>query len=138
MNRVFPFVVHKSRHATIRILKAIGHALKAFVDGAFKTHKMQRDYETLSAMSDLELQDIGISRSDIHAVVTGTYCGARAAQFNAPSSAVSSGMVYRAAWSPNGVKAVGDQYAVIRRSIERYLSAGGRHDSATGLQDHCP
>ena len=138
MNRVFPFVVHKSRHATIHILKAIGHALKAFVDGTSKAHKMHRDYETLSAMSNLELEDMGISRSDIHAVVTGTYCGARAAQFNAPSSVVSSGTVYRAAWSPNGVKAVGDQCAVIRRSSERDLSAGGRHDSATGLQDHCP
>jgi uncharacterized protein YjiS (DUF1127 family) len=138
MNRVFPFVVHKNRHAAIRILKAIGRALKVFVDGTSKAHKMHRDYETLSAMSNLELEDMGISRSDIHAVVTGTYCGARPAQFNAPFSAVSSGMVYRAAWSPNGVKAVGDQCAVIRRSSERGLSAGDPHDSATRLQDRCP
>ena len=138
MNRVFSFVVHKNRHTTFRILKAIGRALNVFVDGTSKAHKMHRDYETLSAMSNLELEDIGINRSDIHAVVTGTYCGGRAAQFNAPSSAVSSGTAYRTAWSPNEVKAVGDQYAVIRRSSERYLSAGGRHDSATGLQDDCP
>jgi uncharacterized protein YjiS (DUF1127 family) len=138
MNRVFSFVVHKTRDATIHILKAIGRALRAFADGTSKARKMQRDYETLSAMSDRELQDMGISRSDIHAVVTGTYCGARATQFNAPSSAVNSGTAYRTAWNPNGVKAFGDQYAVIRRSIERYLSAGGRHDPATGLQDHCP
>ena len=113
MNRVFSFVVHKNRHATFRILKAIGHALKAFVDGTSKAHKMHRDYETLSAMSNLELEDIGISRSDIHAVVTGTYCGARPTRSNAPSSTVNSGMVYRAVWSPNGVESIGDQCAVI-------------------------
>ncbi len=106
MNKAFPFVDHESRHATIRILKAIGHILKAFVDGIAKAHKMHRDYGTLFAMSNLELEDMGISRSDIHTVVTGTYCGARPARSNAPSNALNSGMVYRAAWSSNGVGAV--------------------------------
>ena len=85
----------------------------AVVDGIAEARKMHRDYETLSAMSNLELEDMGISRSDIHAVVTGTYCGARPTRSNAPSSTVNSGMVYRAAWSPNGVESVNDQRAVI-------------------------
>ena len=113
MNKIFPFVVHEDRHATIRILKAIWHTPKAFVDRIVNAHKTHREYETLSAMSNLELEDMGISHSDIHAVVTGTYCGARPVRSNAPSSTVNSGMVYRAAWSPNGVESVNDQRAVI-------------------------
>ena len=113
MNKAFSFVDHESRHATTPILKVIGHTLMAVANGIAKARKMHRDYETLSAMSNLELEDIGISRSDIHAVVTGTYCGARPTRSNAPSSTVNSGMVYRAVWSPNGVESIGDQCAVI-------------------------
>ena len=107
MNKAFSFVNHESRHATTPILKAIGYTLMAVVDGIVKARKMHRDYETLSAMSNLELEDMGISRSDIHAVVTRTYCGARPAPSNGPSNAITSAMVCRAAWSSNGVKAVG-------------------------------
>ena len=113
MNKIFPFVVHEDRYATICILKAIWHTPKAFVDRIVNAHKTHREYETLSAMSNLELEDMGISRSDIHAVVTGTYCGARPTRSNAPSRTVNSEMVYRAAWSPNGVESVNDQRAVI-------------------------
>lgn len=107
MIKAFSFMDYESRHATTPILKAIGHTLMAVTDGIAKARKMHRDYETLSAMSNLELEDIGISRSDIHAVVTGTYCGTRHAPSNGPSNTVNSAMVYRAAWSSNKVKAFG-------------------------------
>jgi len=48
-------------------------ALKTFVNGISHGRQVYRDYVHLSAMSDPELQDIGISRSDISAVVAGTY-----------------------------------------------------------------
>lgn len=48
-------------------------ALRAFADKITHGHQLHCDYLQLSAMSEPELQDIGISRSDISAVLAGTY-----------------------------------------------------------------
>ena len=51
-------------------------ALRAATRGVARSQKLRRDYLQLSAMSDPELQDIGIGRSDIFAVIERTYLGA--------------------------------------------------------------
>jgi uncharacterized protein YjiS (DUF1127 family) len=48
-------------------------ALREFAERLAHRHGLYRDYVHLSAMSDPELQDIRISRSDIPAVVACTY-----------------------------------------------------------------
>jgi uncharacterized protein YjiS (DUF1127 family) len=66
-----------SRHSHPAILthvwQAIGGTLKALAEGAATARRAARVYEQLTAMSDPELHDIGIHRSDIPAVVSGTY-----------------------------------------------------------------
>ena len=116
MNKSFTLAGHENHHMKTHAMNTIGHMLKTFVDGVVMARKMQRDYETLSGMSNHELEDIGISRSDIDAVVTGTYSGARPARSNAFSSSVNSRVVCRAAWGPNGVKTAGS--SVHRNSKE--------------------
>jgi uncharacterized protein YjiS (DUF1127 family) len=59
------------------LLSVMLRALKKFADGIVHGRQLHRDYVHLSAMSDPELQDIGITRSDIFAVVAGTYRNAR-------------------------------------------------------------
>lgn len=70
------FEIHQSRQIGIGFLSAALEALRVFADRIAKGRRLYRDYLHLSAMSDPELQDIGISRSDISAVVAGTYRGA--------------------------------------------------------------
>ncbi len=52
---------------------AIKRAFNAFVQGIAEARRLRRAYDELAGMSDPELRDIGISRADIPAVVTGTY-----------------------------------------------------------------
>lgn len=56
-----------------RTWNALAHTAKAIAEGASEARRMQRMYDELSSMSDLELHDFGLIRSDIPAVVTGTY-----------------------------------------------------------------
>jgi uncharacterized protein YjiS (DUF1127 family) len=67
------FDVHKSRQIGGGVLSTALEAMKALANGIVHGNQLYRDYLHLSAMSDPELQDIGISRSDIFAVVAGTY-----------------------------------------------------------------
>ena len=52
---------------------AIRRTGKAFGEGVAEARRTARAYDELAAMSDPELHDIGISRADIPAVVSGTY-----------------------------------------------------------------
>lgn len=66
----------EARHSHLlgsEFLKVTLSALKTFADRIAYGRRLYRDYVDLSAMSDLELQDLGIRRSDIFAVVAGTY-----------------------------------------------------------------
>ena len=73
MTNIFFFEVRQDRYAVTGFLKAMNHALKAFAQGIAHARQMHCDYLTLAAMSGPELQDIGISRSDISAVVSGKW-----------------------------------------------------------------
>lgn len=53
--------------------RALSRMMKACAEGIAEARRMSRAYNELTALSDSELQDIGISRSDIPSVVTGTY-----------------------------------------------------------------
>jgi uncharacterized protein YjiS (DUF1127 family) len=73
--------VSKTHSSEIQQSRQIGHgflvtvreALKTLADKIVYGHQLRCDFLHLSAMSDPELQDIGISRSDISAVLAGTY-----------------------------------------------------------------
>ena len=56
-----------------RAWSAISRTGKAFGERVAEARRMARAYDELAAMSDPELHDIGISRADIPAVVSGTY-----------------------------------------------------------------
>jgi len=56
-----------------RAWSAIKRTGKAFGERVAEARRMARAYDELAAMSDPELHDIGISRADIPAVVSGTY-----------------------------------------------------------------
>ena len=56
-----------------RTWSAIRRTGKAFGEGVAEARRTARAYDELAAMSDPELHDIGISRADIPAVVSGTY-----------------------------------------------------------------
>ncbi len=71
--RPMPTLRHRFPAIFDRTWSAISRAKKAFDEGVAKTRRMARAYEELAAMSDPELHDIGISRADIPAVVSGTY-----------------------------------------------------------------
>ena len=65
--------IHPSHQINGGLLTTVLEALQAFANRIVHGRQLYRDYLHLSAMSDPELQDIGISRSDILAVVAGTY-----------------------------------------------------------------
>ena len=71
--RQLPIV--RFRHTSIlrRTRSAMSRTLKAFAEDLAKARRMAREYNELASMSDPELQDIGISRADIPAVVSGAY-----------------------------------------------------------------
>lgn len=73
MSNISLFEVKQDHYAVTGFLKAMNHSLKAFAQGIAHARQMHRDYLTLAAMSGPELQDIGISRSDISAVVAGKW-----------------------------------------------------------------
>jgi uncharacterized protein YjiS (DUF1127 family) len=56
-----------------KFITAIRRALKTLADLFSQAHQMQRTFETISAMNDRELEDMGITRSDIPAVMARTY-----------------------------------------------------------------
>lgn len=56
-----------------RVLVAICRALKAVGDRVAEARRVQQIFDELNAMNDHELEDIGLIRSDIPAVVAGTY-----------------------------------------------------------------
>lgn len=76
MSKMSSFEGHPSHQLSGGFLNAMLQALRAFAGGIARGHRLYRDYLHLSAMSDPELQDIGIGRCDIFAVVAGTYCRA--------------------------------------------------------------
>jgi uncharacterized protein YjiS (DUF1127 family) len=53
--------------------RAICHLMKGYAEGIAEARRMSRAYDELTAMSNSELQDMGIRRTDIPSVVTGTY-----------------------------------------------------------------
>ena len=63
------------RHPAIlgHALSAIRRALHAFVEDVVEMRRTARACRELTAMSDPELRDIGIGRSDIPAVMSGLY-----------------------------------------------------------------
>ena len=65
-----------------RVFGAICRALKAVGDRAAEARHVQQIFDELNAMNDHELEDIGLIRSDIPAVVAGTYRGMRPAASN--------------------------------------------------------
>jgi uncharacterized protein YjiS (DUF1127 family) len=67
------FAVQPSNQVDSGFLGTALKAMRALVHGIARRRQLRRDYLQLSAMSDPELQDMGISRSDIFNVVEGTY-----------------------------------------------------------------
>jgi uncharacterized protein YjiS (DUF1127 family) len=67
------FAVQPSNQVDSGFVVTALKALRALVHGIARRRQLRRDYLQLSAMSDPELQDMGISRSDIFNVVEGTY-----------------------------------------------------------------
>lgn len=65
-----------------RVLGTICRALNAVVDKVAEARHAQQIFDELNAMNDHELEDIGLIRSDIPAVVAGTYRGMRPAASN--------------------------------------------------------
>jgi hypothetical protein len=65
-----------------RALGAICRALNAVGDKVAEAGHAQKIFDELNAMNDHELEDIGLIRSDIPAVVAGTYRGMRSAASN--------------------------------------------------------
>jgi len=67
------FDIHPRQRAGRRLLTAMLKTLQALAHAIARGWQSYRDYRELIGMSDPELQDIGISRSDIFSVVEGTY-----------------------------------------------------------------
>lgn len=61
----------------VGILTSVGRALKAFGSKVIEARQTQEAFEQLNAMTDHELEDVGITRADIPAVIAGTYRDAR-------------------------------------------------------------
>ena len=60
----------------LRTFGVVARTVDAIIKGANDARQMHRSYEKLSVLSDAELRDLGMVRSDIRAVVTGTYFAA--------------------------------------------------------------
>jgi uncharacterized protein (DUF2249 family)/uncharacterized protein YjiS (DUF1127 family) len=71
MSKVSTFEPY-GRHAALnRALNWLTRTLKSASDGMVEARRRHQTYEELAALSNLELEDIGISRMDIPAVVAG-------------------------------------------------------------------
>lgn len=57
------------------IYLAIRRALRAVANRMAQARRAQRVFDELNAMSDHDLEDIGLTRSDIPEIVAGTYPG---------------------------------------------------------------
>ena len=55
------------------VFASAGRALRRLGHKVAECHRQRRAYEELAAMTDYELEDIGISRSQIDAIFTGKY-----------------------------------------------------------------
>lgn len=78
MNKAFSFRDHDKRRfhlgSTIdRARNAVGRSVKALAERIAGDRRLSRLYKELAAMSDTQRADVGISRADIRAAVTGTY-----------------------------------------------------------------
>jgi uncharacterized protein YjiS (DUF1127 family) len=73
VSKMHSFEIRQSCQTSGGFLGTAMEALRAFADKIAHGHQQHCDYLQLSAMSEPELQDIGISRSDISAVLSGTY-----------------------------------------------------------------
>jgi uncharacterized protein YjiS (DUF1127 family) len=62
-----------NNHSLTGTLKFIRSTPQAFADRVANARRMRRELLELSAMSDIELHDIGIGREDILAVISGSY-----------------------------------------------------------------
>src|SRR5690348_2931941 len=65
-----------------RIFASVGRALTALNSRVTEARRAQRTFEELNAMSDHDLEDIGISRANVPAIVAGVYRDARPATSN--------------------------------------------------------
>jgi len=65
--------LHEIKRAFHRTCGAFAQALNRLALNANDARHMHRAFEELSALSDIELQEVGMMRSDIRAVVTNTY-----------------------------------------------------------------
>ncbi len=66
-SKIAALIRNVSRNASMQIV------LRALPDWLAEARQMQQAFETMSAMSDRELEDIGITRSYIPAIVARTY-----------------------------------------------------------------
>lgn len=64
---------HTLGGAVTNAFDAVKRTYRATLEGIAEARRLRRAYDELSAMSNHELEDIGISRGDIPAVVAGTY-----------------------------------------------------------------
>ena len=72
MNKAFTFEPHGHQAALNRVLNWLMRTLKSTGDGMAEARRRHQAYEELAALSNLELEDFGISRGDIPAVIAGT------------------------------------------------------------------
>ena len=73
MSKMHSFEIRQTCQTAGGFLGTAVEALRALANKIVHGHQLHCDYLQLSAMSEPELQDIGISRSDISAVLAGTY-----------------------------------------------------------------
>jgi uncharacterized protein YjiS (DUF1127 family) len=73
VSKTHSFEIRQSCQISGGLLVTARETLKTLADKITHGHQLHYDFLHLSAMSDPELQDIGISRSDISAVLAGTY-----------------------------------------------------------------
>jgi uncharacterized protein (DUF2249 family)/uncharacterized protein YjiS (DUF1127 family) len=73
MNSRSNFEPHNFRRAVASVFDVVKRAYRGTAEGIAEARRLRRAYDELSAMSNHELEDIGVSRGDIPAVVAGTY-----------------------------------------------------------------
>jgi uncharacterized protein YjiS (DUF1127 family) len=66
-SRLYP--MHDIMHG---LRNAIAHKLHVIGESVIAVSRMRREYDELSSLTDSELQDMGICRTDIPAVVSGS------------------------------------------------------------------
>lgn len=71
MSKVSTFKPYGHHTALNRALSCLTRTLKSASDGMVEARRRHQTYEELALLSNLELEDIGISRMDIPAVVAG-------------------------------------------------------------------